>query len=249
MDFEDLRAHDRPTRSQPGATYVRDRITPENLDAAARRSTSATGDLLIDLAWNIDTRRRSSQWCHDHGVLYINTSVEVWDPYADADDHAADRAHALRPAHEAARAGRRRGTTDGPTAVVEHGANPGLVSHWTKVALEDIADAMLAAADAGRPRARAGRLEAALGAPATTPRLAMPTGTKVIHISERDTQISDRPKEVDEFVNTWSVEGFYEEGIAPAELGWGTHEPALPAARVHPRRRPAQPDLPRADRA
>ena len=24
------------------------------------------------------------QWCDDHGVLYINTSVELWDPYAGA---------------------------------------------------------------------------------------------------------------------------------------------------------------------
>ena len=51
---------------------------------------------------------------------------------------------------------------------------------------------------------------------------------KVIHCSERDTQISDRPKEVDEFVNTWSIEGFREEGITTAEMGWGTHERELP---------------------
>jgi homospermidine synthase len=33
---------------------------------------------------------------------------------------------------------------------------------------------------------------------------------------------------VDEFVNTWSVEGIREEGIATAEMGWGTHEKELP---------------------
>jgi homospermidine synthase len=39
---------------------------------------------------------------------------------------------------------------------------------------------------------------------------------------------------VGEFVNTWSVAGFHEEGIAPAEMGWGTHEKRLPAnAFVH----------------
>jgi homospermidine synthase len=51
---------------------------------------------------------------------------------------------------------------------------------------------------------------------------------KVVHIAERDTQISTRPKLENEFVNTWSIEGFHEEGIAPAELGWGTHERTLP---------------------
>ena len=30
------------------------------------------------------------------------------------------------------------------------------------------------------------------------------------------------------FVNAWSVEGFVSEGLQPAELGWGTHEKALP---------------------
>jgi homospermidine synthase len=60
-------------------------------------------------------------------------------------------------------------------------------------------------------------------------------GVKVIHISERDTQVTNKPKQWGEFVNTWSVEGFYEEGVAPAELGWGTHERTLPAnAYEHP---------------
>jgi homospermidine synthase len=56
----------------------------------------------------------------------------------------------------------------------------------------------------------------------------MELGVKVIHISERDTQITNRPKEVDEFVGTWSIEGLREEGMAPAEMGWGTHEKRLP---------------------
>jgi homospermidine synthase len=60
------------------------------------------------------------------------------------------------------------------------------------------------------------------------PKLAQLTGVKVIHISERDTQITDQPKQVNEFVNTWSIEGFFEEGVAPAELGWGTHERYFP---------------------
>ncbi|MFM8907071.1 MAG: saccharopine dehydrogenase C-terminal domain-containing protein, partial [Actinomycetota bacterium] len=54
------------------------------------------------------------------------------------------------------------------------------------------------------------------------------------HFGGCDTQITSQPKQVDEFVNTWSIEGFYEEGVAPAELGWGTHERWLPHnAHVH----------------
>ena len=221
MDLEDLR-HLVPDTLAAGALYEQREITPENLHQVLGDHVGP-GDLLIDLAWNIDCNEIVG-WCHDHGVLYLNTSVEVWDPYAGAEKQSPqDRTLYVR--HQRLKEMTRSWSEPGPTAVVEHGANPGLVSHWTKVALIDIATAMLEEGVAGEKRAA---LEAALAAD-DFPALGMATGTKVIHISERDTQISDRPKEVGEFVNTWSVEGFREEGIAPAELGWGTHERRLPA--------------------
>ncbi|MCW5597526.1 MAG: hypothetical protein KIT59_00165 [Nitrosomonas sp.] len=51
----------------------------------------------------------------------------------------------------------------------------------------------------------------------------------VIQCAERDTQVIDPPKKIDEFVNTWSIDGFVSEGIQPAELGWGSHEKQMPA--------------------
>ena len=63
----------------------------------------------------------------------------------------------------------------------------------------------------------------------------MELGVKVIHIAERDTQTTSVPKRVDEFVNTWSVEGFAGEGTQPAELGWGSHERHFPSRRQAPR--------------
>ena len=119
----------------------------------------------------------------------------------------------------------------GPTAVLEHGANPGLISHWTKQGLIDIAERLLDDRKVARPRRRrnppTGRRSQ------TFNRLAMKLGVKVIHCSERDTQITDQPKQVDEFVNTWSIEGFREEGITTAEMGWGTHEKELPPLAYH----------------
>jgi len=53
-------------------------------------------------------------------------------------------------------------------------------------------------------------------------------GIKGIHIAERDTQRSKKPKPLDTFWNTWSVDGFISEGLQPAELGWGTHEKKMP---------------------
>ncbi|GBL37432.1 homospermidine synthase [Anaerolineaceae bacterium] len=228
MDFEDLR-HLIPDTLAGGAQYVQARITRENL-AATLGAHVGPGDLLIDLAWNIDCNT-IVQWCHEQNVLYLNTSVEMWDPYEDAAGvPPAERTLYVR--HMALRRLRAGWAEPGATAVVEHGANPGLVSHWTKVALLDMAAALLSQR---RPKekARAAAIERAL-ADENYAQLAMQTGVKVIHISERDTQISSQPKEVGEFVNTWSVAGFHEEGVAPAELGWGTHEKLLPPnAHVH----------------
>jgi homospermidine synthase len=226
VDFEDLAASV-PDTLATGARYVRRRLTPENLSSELA-DLLGPGDLLINLSWNIDTRD-IVEWCHDHHVLYIDTSVELWDPYAgQASSAPADRT--LYARHMALRQHAARWNGTGATAVIEHGANPGLVSHWVKVALEDIAIAILRRPEhlpAPLSAEREKRLENLLSI-SDHPGMARETGTKVIHVSERDTQISRRPKEVGEFVNTWSVEGFYEEGIAPAELGWGTHERVLP---------------------
>lgn len=221
LDFEDNRHAAKPML-EAGATYVQRRVTPGNLSSLLGKYVGR-GDLLIDLAWNIDCGT-IIQWCHDNGVLYVNTSVEEWDPYLDAEEQSpSDRT--LYARHRELRdqvASWRKG---GPTIIIEHGANPGLVSHWTKVALLDIAETILRTRRPGKARKAA--LEAALDA-SDFAQLAQHSGVKVIHISERDTQIADQPKAVDEFVNTWSIEGFREEGVAPAELGWGTHERSLP---------------------
>ena len=222
MDFEDRKQMLQPWIAQ-GVSFVCAKVTEENMSELLGQYVKR-GDVLIDLAWNIDCCE-ILQWCHDRGVLYLNTSVEVWDPYAGMET-AKPTERTLYHRHMKMRAMRSRWTERGATAVLEHGANPGLVSHWTKFGLQSIAQRALAEHKfAGRQKEA---VEQSLKDRAFN-KLAQNLGVKVIHCSERDTQITNRPKEVDEFVNTWSVEGFREEGIAPAELGWGTHEKELPA--------------------
>ncbi len=207
---------------EQGITFVRDRVTKENMGALLGQHLSA-GDLLIDLAWNIDCCE-IVQWCHDAGVLYINTSVELWDPYAMGEGaHPTERTLYWRHMNLRRMVGTWR--EPGPTAVLEHGANPGLISHFTKRALLDIAERALAEKKISGAQAERVAHHAAAQ---EFNHLAHQLGVKVIHCSERDTQLTDKPKEVDEFVNTWSVEGFREEGTTTAEMGWGTHEKELP---------------------
>jgi len=171
------------------------------------------GDVLLNLSVEVSSTALI-ELCREQGALYLDTCIEPWaGGYTDASLSPSLRSnYALR---ESALALRDSGRA-GPTALITHGANPGLVSHFVKQALLNLA------ADTGLEVATpAGRDEwAALSA-----RL----GVKTIHIAERDTQVAREPKQVGEFVNTWSVDGFVGEGCQPAELGWGTHEKALPA--------------------
>lgn len=134
LDFEDQAEILKPWTEQ-GVCFVRQRITPENMGAILGKYLAA-GDLLIDLAWNIDCCG-ILQWCHDRGVLYLDTSVEAWDPYDGSDrEHPTERT--LYHRHMAIREMMSQWKTPGPTAVVEHGANPGLISHFVKQGLIDI---------------------------------------------------------------------------------------------------------------
>jgi homospermidine synthase len=224
IDFVDNRARVQEFLDQ-GVVYIQEKITPENYTHILKKHLKS-GDLFIDLAWNIDTIAMI-QWCHEQNVLYINTSIEEWEPYKDIEKVSPNHL-TLYHRHMRIKEAIKNWNKKSATAIVDHGANPGLVSHFTKQALTEIATKIVQE----KPQdPRAPKLEEAL-ATKDFAQLGYLTNTQVIHISERDTQITRQPKQVDEFVNTWSVEGFIEEGLAPSELGWGTHEKQLPAGAM-----------------
>ncbi|HEX2652337.1 MAG TPA: saccharopine dehydrogenase C-terminal domain-containing protein [Xanthobacteraceae bacterium] len=146
-------------------------------------------------------------------AFYIDTVVEPWPGlYTDAKLSLSQRSnYGLREGVLELR----RKHPGGITAVSCCGANPGLVSWFTKQALLDVASATGLKVDEPKTRDEWGRLMQRVG-------------VKGIHIAERDTQRAKTPKPRGKFVNTWSVEGFISEGLQPSELGWGTHEKALP---------------------
>ncbi|MBI5700478.1 homospermidine synthase [Candidatus Saganbacteria bacterium] len=221
MDYVDNRKRVKDSIKK-GVKYVKNRVTKENYKALLSKFVGS-GDLIIDLAWNIECAAMLN-YCRDNNILYVNTSVEEWDPYKDGRRNDPTK-YTLYARHMDLRKEIGKwGANNGPTAVVDHGANPGLVSHFTKHALIQIAEKIIHEKPKDK---RVEKLKTYIKGKDFS-RLAQLTGVKVIHISERDTQITNKPKQVNEFVNTWSIEGFFEEGVAPAELGWGTHEKYVP---------------------
>jgi homospermidine synthase len=205
-----------------GIGFRHERVTPDNYRALLTPLlTEGTGQgFCINLS--VDTSSLDiMRLCRELGVLYIDTVVEPWPGfYYDPDtDNATRTNQALR----ATVIEERRTSPGGTTAVSCCGANPGMVSWFVKEALVELA----------------GRLGVDTPVPAPGDRAAWAAymhrvGVTGIHIAERDTQRTRDPKPVDDFWNTWSVEGFISEGLQPAELGWGTHERWMPAnARTH----------------
>jgi homospermidine synthase len=169
------------------------------------------GDFLLNLSVEVSSVALI-QLCRDIGALYLDTCIEPWaGGYTDPSLTPSRRSnHALRETALALM-----DQPDTPTAVIAHGANPGLISHFVKQALLDLSRDIGMAAPAPAARQDWAKLAKALD-------------VKVIHIAERDTQVANMAKQRGEFVNTWSIDGFVSEGCQPAELGWGTHETEMP---------------------
>ena len=94
---------------------------------------------------------------------------------------------------------------------------PGLVSHLVKQALLNIAKDT--GVEAGTPASR-DAMGRSWRRRWVSRSFTSPSGTR---------RSPNVPKKMNEFVNTWSVDGFVSEGAQPAELGWGTHEKHFPA--------------------
>ncbi|QMT59783.1 saccharopine dehydrogenase C-terminal domain-containing protein [Legionella sp. PC997] len=166
-------------------------------------------DLVIDVSIGISSSALI-QLCNQHDALYINASIEEWgesifelnNPKTWTNYWLREKILDLRE-------------TIKKTTILTHGANPGLVSHFVKQALLNMAkDNSL---HISPPQ---NKLEWAS--------LAKTLNIKSIHIAEHDSQVASSFKKWGEFVNTWSIKGFIEEIKQPVEIGWGTHEQHLP---------------------
>ena len=185
-----------------------------------------SGDILIDLAYDISTMDLL-RFCHKKGILFLNTSVEEWNPYSNKHHNTTD--YTLYHRHTLLQKMISKWPKDSPTALIDCGANPGMVSIFVKLALIKIAKKQLKSTNVSLDTKH--KIRNAIENDHFK-LLSYLLGLKVVHISERDSQISCNPKKPNEFVNTWSIDGFVEEGAAPAELSWGTHEKKLPENAV-----------------
>ncbi len=216
MVIIDPSEENRKLADERGITFIKQAITKDNYkEVLTPLLTNGGGqgfcvNLSVDTG-SVDLMRLTRKL----GALYVDTVVEPWlGFYFDTEASNASRTnYALREGLLA----EKRKHPGGPTAVSTCGANPGMVSWFVKQALIELARELGLDVDTPAQHDREGWA-----------RLMKKVGVKGVHIAERDTQRSKKPKPLNVFWNTWSVEGFISEGLQPAELGWGTHEKWMP---------------------
>src|ERR1700722_8675525 len=118
-----------------GVKFIKQRLTRENfrrtLDPLVGR-----GDFLLNVSVDVSSVALI-RYCWEKGALYLDTCIEPWPGgYTDPSLSPSRRpTYALREEALALRKER----PQAPTAVLTHGANPGLVSHFMKRALLNLA--------------------------------------------------------------------------------------------------------------
>lgn len=171
-------------------------------------------DICIDLANAIDTCDVLA-WCQKHRVRYVNTCLNVW-PSKKPASAANIQQHILQMIEK--------NNAAQSTAILAHGANPGLISSFAKQALVDYAYHFL---QQKKELSCEKELEKAL-TNQDFKQLAFLQNIQVIHVSEKDTQAIPVVKKPNHFLNTWSVVEFIDEFISNVEFSWGTHEIHVP---------------------
>ncbi|MGC4025045.1 MAG: homospermidine synthase [Mesorhizobium sp.] len=207
---------DRKLLDERGIKFVQDAVTKKNYKKLLKPLLTEGGGQGFCVNLSVDTSSLDlMKLCRSLGALYIDTVVEPWLGFYfdDKADNASRTNYALR---ETVREEIRK-NPGGTTAVSCCGANPGMVSWFVKQALVNLATDLGLEFEEPAVNDRAGWAK-----------LMQKAGVKGIHIAERDTQRTKKPKPLNVFWNTWSVEGFISEGLQPAELGWGTNEKWMP---------------------
>jgi homospermidine synthase len=194
--------------------YLPHQLTEENYREQLLK-ISIAGDLLVNLTGGIETLQLVS-FCQEQGLLYLDTANGHWTNSGNETefDQRTQQTYLRKIRHFA----KHNIQAKDATILINHGANPGIVSHFLKKAL-------VSAAHHHKPTFAAPRTSTDWA------RLACALGVRTIQIAERDSQHSNMVRAPDEFWATWSPQDFQEEGRLYAEWAWGTNE-STPSSSV-----------------
>src|SRR5260221_8446412 len=151
------RGHD--VAAEYGIRFIETALTRSNYRALLEPQLGKD-DFLLNVSVDVSSVALI-ELCQQRGTLYLDTCIEPW-PGGYTDPSLPPSARSNYALRESALALRAR-WLGGPTAILTHGANPGLVSHFVKQALVDVARDAGLPAEPPSDRAGWGRLAETLG--------------------------------------------------------------------------------------
>lgn len=165
------------------------------------------GDLLIDFADTVGTKD-ICDWCAERNIMYINTGEADWPDHWYCIFEENELKRDLQEKH------RQSQTTNKYPIVLQHGNNPGLVSHFVKAAIEYVVHAQFKKDKHLQGLIKAGKFNEA----------ARNLGIRMIHVNDIDLQeVKDDYSESILF-STWCTDSFWFEMLSEATANIGTHE-------------------------
>ncbi len=181
-------------------------VTRENF-AEVFEPYLSSGDLLIDFADSVGTRDFCA-WCAERNVMYINTGETDWPDHWYSIFEENELKNALKEQYAGS------STFNRYPIVLQHGNNPGLVSHFVKAAIEYIVTTQFKKDKRLKKLVKEGRFNEA----------AQALGVKMIHVNDIDLQEVKDNYNDNLLFSTWCTDSFWFEMLSEATINIGTHE-------------------------
>lgn len=192
-----------------GLNICNRRVTKDNYQDILESFQLKKGDVLINVALDVCSKDVLT-WCMARGIHYLDTWLDAWTTPVCANGEV--EIYENWPLRQEILKDRPR---SGPTSVICHGANPGIVSHFIEEGL----------------RALASRLHVQIDESEDLSKLSQRLGVCAIQIAESDTQHTADPQVCDgkTIYSTWAPDSLATEAKQCSEIAWGTHEESIPS--------------------
>ncbi len=166
-----------------------------------------SGDLLIDFADTVGTLDLC-RWCAERNIMYLNTGEADWPDHWYCIFEENERKNALKEEFAS------RPEVNRHPIVLQHGNNPGLVSHFTREGISYIVSKQFSKDKNLKKLLKEGKFAEA----------ARSLGLKMIHVNDIDLQKVKGAYCDNVLYTTWCMDSFWFEMLSEATMNAGTHE-------------------------
>ena len=188
------------------ANFITHEVTKDNFRQVFEKYGDC-GDLLLDFADTVGTKD-ICDWCAEKNMMYINTGdadwPENWLNVFEQNKNLNDMKEKHRINH----------LTNKHPIVLQHGNNPGLVSHFVKAGMEYLVNTQYKKDKQLKTLIKQNRFNEA----------AYRLGIKIIHVNDIDLQKINQNCDNSTLFNTWCIDSFLFEMLTEATINLGSHE-------------------------